>query len=235
MPYWTVVGYCTVCWERTDNFAMRKVLHEEKVPLAIVHDLIVEALDRNCSVAELTADPIRAALDRCGQVADIIVDDDLGAAGKASRLGSLLRLTEEDQLRRDLEDAPIAPFGFASVDEGDEAIETAGAMAPVETLTLVGSKGLSAHHVIIIGCDDVNFGRISPLTFFVGLTRARRSLHLLVALKSGGARAAHAFLAELPQAQCEFMTYTKTDGLSTLPGRQTFERKLRGWGRFTRR
>jgi superfamily I DNA/RNA helicase len=53
-------------------------------------------------------------------------------------------------------------------------------------MTMAGSKGLSAHHVIVLGCDDVNMSYTTPLTFFVALTRARESLHLNEACRKAG-------------------------------------------------
>jgi len=76
-------------------------------------------------------------------------------------------------------------------------------------MTIVGSKGLSADHVIIIGFDDVNMSRITKNAFYVAMTRARKSLHILTALKSGGARQAHNFLERLPDEHAEYYSYKK--------------------------
>ena len=52
---------------------------------------------------------------------------------------------------------------------------------------MTGAKGLSADHVIVLGADATNLHGTSSEMFFVALTRARTSLHLVF---SWGARAA---------------------------------------------
>jgi superfamily I DNA/RNA helicase len=84
-------------------------------------------------------------------------------------------------------------------------------MSAVELMTIVGSKGLSADHVIIIGFDNVNMNWVTRNAFFVAKTRARRSLHLITALKAGGAARPHAFLDHLPNSHLEFSRYTKSN------------------------
>jgi superfamily I DNA/RNA helicase len=76
-------------------------------------------------------------------------------------------------------------------------------------MTIVGAKGLSADHVIIIGFDNVNMAWVTRNAFFVALTRARKSLHLVTALKAVGAARAHDFLHRLPDENLEFSRYTK--------------------------
>ena len=78
-------------------------------------------------------------------------------------------------------------------------------------MTIVGSKGLSADHVIVVGFDDVNMNKTTKNAFYVAMARARNSLHLLTTLKSGGARKAHNFLNQLPEAHVKFYSYRKTD------------------------
>ena len=96
-------------------------------------------------------------------------------------------------------------------------------MCAVELMTIMGSKGLSADHVIVIGFDDVNMGRVTKNAFYVAMTRARKSLHILTALKSGGATRAHNFLNQLPESHAEFYSYKKSRHIKTdLRDRQGF-------------
>ena len=95
-------------------------------------------------------------------------------------------------------------------------------MSAIELMTIVGSKGLSADHVIIIGFDDVNMKWVTRNAFFVAMSRARRSLHLLTALGAGGAKEPHKFLTRLPDANLEFCKYTKAKGREKLRGRIKF-------------
>jgi superfamily I DNA/RNA helicase len=82
-------------------------------------------------------------------------------------------------------------------------------MSAVELMTIVGSKGLSADHVIIIGFDNVNMNWVTRNAFFVATTRARSSLHIITALKAGGATGPHKFLDDLPDDHLEFSRYKK--------------------------
>lgn len=232
--YWRVAAYCGVAWDRLDNFALRKVLHQAGVSAPDVHKLLTEALDRGCALAELTSEPVPTALGTCGEVAGIVSDESLSVEDKAAALADLITVDDRARLAEDLEARPLSPLAADTTDEGDEAIETAGRMAPVEILTLVGAKGLSAQHVIIIGCDDVNLKKVSPLTFFVGMTRTRRSLHLMVSMRSGGAKQAHAFLGELPPGHREVVEYTKSAPPKVLPSLAALSKRLSTWGRARR-
>jgi superfamily I DNA/RNA helicase len=116
-------------------------------------------------------------------------------------------------LQQDLEKAAIDKQRIEAIEHQDEeAAELeeiqVKQMSAVELMTIVGSKGLSADHVIIIGFDNVNM-RVTRNAFFVAKTRARRSLHIITALKAGGAARAHAFLDHLPDGHLEFSKYMK--------------------------
>jgi superfamily I DNA/RNA helicase len=232
--YWRVAGYCSAAWNRADNFAVRKVLHEERVSINAVHELLLQAFDRGCGLADLGAESVVAALGTCGEVASIVSDDALDVAEKSAALADLVSVADVARLAQDLAARPLPPPDADAADEGDEAIETAGSMAPIELLSLVGSKGLSAQHVMIIGCDDVNLHRISPLTFFVAMTRARQSLHLMVSMRSGGAKDAHAYLGELPPEHCECIEYTKSAPPKTHPLLAALLRRFATWSRARR-
>jgi superfamily I DNA/RNA helicase len=138
------------------------------------------------------------------------MNDEMDTLECVALLGQLMRLSSPEHLAAEMAEHPIAA-AFGALDrEAVEAIETAGPMAAVELMSIVGSKGLSAYHVMIIGCDDVNLGRTNQLTFFVGMTRARESLHLIASMKAGGSTAIHPFLLGLPAANCEYVIYKKT-------------------------
>lgn len=140
----------------------------------------------------------------------------------------MIPIADPERLARDLQAHPLDLSWSINGDEADEVIDTAGAMAPVELLSLVGSKGLSAYHVIVVGCDDLHLKRVSRLTFFVALTRARKSLHLITSLKAGGSSKTHDYILELPELCCEYVTKTRR-GLTVLPGAEAFVRALGRW------
>ncbi len=100
-------------------------------------------------------------------------------------------------------------------------------MGAIELMTIVGSKGLSADHVIIIGFDNVNMSWITKNAFYVAMTRAKKSLHILTALKSGGARQAHDFLEKLSDEHAEYYSYKKSNHTKNqLQGKQGFKTYL---------
>jgi ATP-dependent exoDNAse (exonuclease V) alpha subunit len=61
----------------------------------------------------------------------------------------------------------------------------------------------------MIGFDNINMARVTRNAFFVAMTRARKSLHLITALRAGGATRPHNFLQRLPDANLQFSRYTK--------------------------
>jgi superfamily I DNA/RNA helicase len=165
-----------------DNFALRKVMDHQGHRPAVIHPLIAEALGRGCGLADLDSETVAAALGDAERVAEILNSQDFSARDKVDALAAIVPIVDPARLTSELE----ADSSHALEDEGEEAVETAGAARPIEMLTMVGSKGLSAHHVIVLGCDDLNMKRTSRLTFFVAMTRARKSLHLVASAKAGG-------------------------------------------------
>jgi len=109
-------------------------------------------------------------------------------------------------------------------------------MGAVELITVVGSKGLSADHVIIIGFDNVNMSWVTKNALYVAMTRARKSLHILTALKSGGASQAHNFLDQLSDDHVEFYSYKKTTHTKNqLQGKQGFKNYLNNLNSMSQR
>lgn len=135
----------------------------------------------------MASDLVTQALAKCAAVAGVIETDE-PTADQVARISAVTSISNTPLLISELDADPLGGAVFGAEDEAEEAIETAGAAAAVEMLTIVGSKGLSAKHVIVIGCDDVNMAHTSRLAFFVALTRARESLHLITSLKAGEAQ-----------------------------------------------
>lgn len=177
-----------------------------------------------CEIVEGTISDALAAAEAVLNVATAAGES---SSAKASRLQALIAIDDPEGLATELEADPLRAVGEFP-DEGAEAIETAGVGRPVEMLTLVGAKGLSARHVIVIGCDDVNLAHTSRLAFFVALTRARESLHLLVSAKSGGSSAPHAFLKELPGDCCKYSVH-KSSGDEPLARAQAVDGRFQQW------
>lgn len=226
--YWRTATYASAGWNDANNFALRKILYYEGVPSATVHALLATALTNDrplVSVLDSSYDLLRS---KTAAIAAICGAADQPPEQKATAIAAVISIADPERLARDLRAHPLDLSWAINGDEADEVIETAGAMAPVELLSLVGSKGLSAHHVIVVGCDDLHLKRVSRLTFFVALTRARKSLHLITSLKAGGANKTHDFILELPEVCCEYVAKTRR-GLEVLSGAEAFARTLDRW------
>jgi hypothetical protein len=229
--YWLVVEYCMAAW-RGDNFAVRKVLDHESKSVSVVHGLIARALAESKSLVELDDDLVRDVMAKCRQVVSIIEAENAGATEKATQCAEIAPVGDVERLARELETHPISKSGPS--DEGDASVEGAPALAAVEVMSLVGAKGLSAKHVIVLGCDTTNMGYTTTLQFYVALSRARKSLHLITALKAKGARDAHPYVYEIPEDYCDYIAF-KRDGVDHLSGQRAFTDKLRQLTSYPRR
>jgi hypothetical protein len=223
--YRKVLTYCSAAWYSHDNYAVRQVLDYENVPAEEVHNYLVTALDQDRRLAEVLDAPHAALMDLSARVAEIAVED-VDAESKAASIAQLIEISDTATLANELGANPIGSSGNLADAEAEEAIETADAVAAVELMTMFQSKGLSAQHVIVIGCDDVNLNRTAPLTFYVALTRARHSLHLMTSLQANGCHAPHEYQFAIPGACCDFIYYGKTKresehlrGMADLVGR----------------
>ena len=230
--YHRTLTYYSLAKNPRDNFAFRKVFEYEGVSVHDVHDYLTRALSEEKALAELDSDYLGQILEKCKRIEEILeakVEPDekvenLVAEGFEVEDGRLLA--------RDLSVYQDLREGVGGVQEQEElqaeAVETGTReMSAVEVLTIVSSKGLSADHVVIIGFDNLNMKRLTKNAFFVAMTRARQTLHLLTALKSGGATAPHHFVDALPEANVKFEWYKKKDRtLKAFANRPDFLRYL---------
>ncbi len=233
--YLMVLAYCRVASDSADNFAFRKVLDHEGFDATKVHDFLDHAMGHGCQLAEVPDVVISALVDKCRDVLKIATDAGLTPPDKMGSLSALIKFSDVETLTRELKEHPIELPLWSLDNEAEEAIQAVGALAPVEMMSIIGSKGLSAQHVIIIGCDDRNLAKTSPLAFFVGLTRARGSLHLIVSMQAGGSTAAHPFVPALPGDHCEYIIYKKTGRVSEpLANFSQLENRIRQWKEWWR-
>lgn len=229
--YHQLLSHYSLAINPNNNFTFRKVLHYQKVSIGRVHKLIVEAMRENKNLCDLDTPEIQEILEKCQKIRTI-----LGAKSTLSNLldqiGNLMDVADRAKLEKEMQRGPIAQEWIETLEHAEEEeaeleeIEVK-AMGAVELITIVGSKGLSADHVIIIGFDNVNMKWVTNNAFYVALTRARKSLHILTALKSGGATKTHNFLTRLPENHLEFYSYKKSDQTKSLLGnRQEFVKYL---------
>jgi superfamily I DNA/RNA helicase len=211
--YYRLLTYYSLAHYPANNFTFRKVLHYENTSDAELLDLLKMCTDKKKALSSSNKQCVRNASAKATAVRDILNIAD-PVEEKIKALAKHIQIASTDNLRQDLEKIGMGKGQVDALEhreEEDAELEEIGAkpMGAVELMTIVGAKGLSADHVIIIGFDDVNMGWVTRNAFFVALTRARKSLHLITALKAGGATRAHDFLGRLPDANLEFSKYTK--------------------------
>ena len=229
--YYKVLSYYSLANYPLNNFTFRKVLHYEGVRGNELLALLRSCLAEGKSFSALGAQEIKDALAKAQKVRDIL-DSNETIKKKVEALAKHIQIDDLKSLERDLEQHGLDKKRIEAIEHQDEEeaeLEEIQVkqMSAVELMTIVGAKGLSADHVIIIGFDNVNMNWVTWNAFFVAKTRARKSLHLITALKAGGATGPHTFLDHLPDAHLEFSRYTKT-GRTQQPcgGRNGFLRYL---------
>jgi hypothetical protein len=228
--YRKLISYARAGWDGSDNFSFRQVLHHEGLTADEVHPWIVDAIESARALSEVDAERVAAGRSKCAESLEILADNDLDTIAKVDALHAIVNFGSRAALVPELQAHPIGIPPGAPDEEAEETIDSVGALAAVEFMSIIGSKGLSAQHVIMIGCDNVNLAMTSRLAFFVGITRPRESLHLLVSMKAAGGTAAHDFVLGLPEDHCRYGTYTKTDQeFMTLEDRDAFIRQLAYW------
>lgn len=206
--YYRLKMYYSLAKNPKNNFVFRKVLYYQNVSIQRVHELISKALDQNCRLCDILADEITYAITLCNSIKAILDNKD-ELEHKFDLLAEKITLSNVKELVEELKLAEDNEKEETEID--DLEVQQMGA---VELMTIIGSKGLSADHVIILGFDDVNMKYVTANAFFVALTRARKSVHLITALKCGGATAAHPYIENLPAQNIEFYSYKKKDQVS---------------------
>lgn len=227
--YYKILSYYSLANNSQNNFTFRKVLYYENIAEAKMHELIETAMQNNQNFCDIEAEEIKSATQKCKEVKAILEADDRTIEQKIESIAGHISLTDKNRLKEDIERKSINEEEATEIEHQEEEeaeleeIEVKK-MGAVELLTIVGSKGLSADHVIIIGFDNVNMSWVTKNAFYVAMTRARKSLHIFTALKSGGARQTHNFLEQLPDEHAEYYSYKKSNHTKNqLQGKQGFK------------
>jgi superfamily I DNA/RNA helicase len=226
--YYKILAYYSLAKNPQNNFLFRKVLYYENVAIDRVQELIKSSLQSHQNFNDLDVELIQRLVRKSNEIKAIIDDKVLSIDQKIENLNKYIEISDRDQLKKDIEGSPINPEEVAEVERKEEEnaeleeIEVKK-MGAIELMTIVGSKGLSADHVIIIGFDNVNMHWVTKNAFYVAMTRARKTLHILTALKSGGARQSHGFVDYLPSEHTQYYKYKKSNHTKTLlRGKQHF-------------
>lgn len=227
--YYKILSYYSLANNPQNNFTFRKVLHYENTTEVRAHELIDDAMQNNQNFSNLESEETRNAIQKCNEIKAILEADGQTIEQKIQGIARLISITDQNRLKEDIERKSISEEEVAEIEHQEEEeaeleeIEVRK-MGAVELMTIVGSKGLSAEHVIVIGFDNVNMNWVTKNAFYVAMTRARKSLHILTALKSGGARQAHDFLEQLPDEHTEYYSYKKSNQTKNqLQGKQGFK------------
>ncbi len=227
--YYKVLNYYSLANYPTNNFTFRKVLYHEAVRRDDLLTLLTLCFSEGKPLSAIDDKHIKNAIDKAEKVRDIL-DSETTVNKKVETLAEHIQIRNLNLLRQDLERDAKRIEAIEHQDEEEAELEEIQVrqMSAVELLTIVSSKGLSADHVIIIGFDNINMNWITRNAFFVAKTRARRSLHIVTALKAGGAVRPHAFLDHLPDGHLEFSKYMKGERKRVaFPGRNEFLRYLK--------
>ena len=230
--YYRILNYYSLSKNCKNNFTFRKVLFYENVSIEQTHAFLLEAIQNNKNICDIDSEIIKNILIKCNEIKDII-DSKKTIDEILDELSKYIVIKNRDSLKNNFESKNISQDAITRLEHEEEEeaeleeIEVKK-MNAVELMTIVGSKGLSADHVIIIGFDDVNMKWVTKNAFYVAMTRARKSLHILTALKSGGSKTAHNFLNQLPETHIDFYSYKKSNhSKTTLNGKKGFNDYLR--------
>jgi superfamily I DNA/RNA helicase len=170
--------------------------------------LIRRCLDHEVDFVDLGDALIDDLVERANLIRAVL-ESGAGPAEQVEKIGEIISLLEPKSLASDLEDVPIGKL--PSPEEDSPRLGQAEVVSAVQLETIVGAKGMSADHVLVLGCDETNMSHVTRNAFFVALTRARRSLTLLACMGGGGAQGLHRFVQVLPNENIT-VTYLKGDG-----------------------
>lgn len=220
--YFKILTYYSLANYPYNNFIFRKVLFYEGVADEVVIELVKTCLSSDINICDLKENIINKALEVSKKIKNIIESAD-NIDTKIKNIEQEIQLLDNDRLKNDLAKRAINETEIQEIEHlNEEQAELdeleIQSMSSIELMTIVGSKGLSADHVIIIGFDDVNMRRVTKNAFYVAMTRARKSLHIITALGSGGSTKPHDFISHLPIKHIEFLKYTKIRNQKTAIG-----------------
>ncbi len=165
-------GYRRLARDETSRLGWRIILQAD--PPENFEEVIRQAHGGGLEISELLATEYRERhLAISGRLAKLQAGEDLDAEDEGALTDALGYPV--DQLA-----------GLLGVDEGAEEDEPGDGYAPIVCTTLVGAKGLSAHHVFIVGMNNGHFPKdpsdISDsevCCLLVGLSRTRKQCHLV--------------------------------------------------------
>lgn len=229
--YYLASSYFVLGADFTDNFGFRKVLHYEGNDPSETHSTLSKALDTGTSLSEVDDKKVKAAMTKCLKIREVLQSGST-PADMVEQLDLLISIKDKERLTKEIEEHPISDFGKQEIGLEDER-EVEGEeekASPVELMPIVGSKGLSADHVIILGFDNKNMGYVTKQAFYVAITRARKSLSIVTTLRARGASEVNGFFNLLPEEHLDFASFRLSDSQpQVLTDRAAFLSKVSSW------
>src|SRR5262249_13108697 len=156
-----ILNYYELANYPNNNFTFRKVLYYEKIAQAVVGKLLTTCIGEKKSISNIDDENVKNILTKAENVRKII-DSKEPIEKKSESLKTYIEITDVDRLRHDLQRNASDKESEHQEEEQAELEEIeVKKMSAVELMTIVGSKGLSAEHIIAIGFDDVNMRRVT--------------------------------------------------------------------------
>jgi hypothetical protein len=216
-----------------DNLLVRMVLQDAGRTAEQVHGNLVEAFAKGENLIDVLRRVDPSIIELLDETVKILKPPFDPASDTVRRLEAIMRIEDPKRLARELELDPIFVLDEDFEVEVVDFNETEEKLPLVELMSIAKSKGLSAKHVMILGCDDMNMKEelVSPLSFYVAMTRARESLHLVTSLKARGCKSAAAHFADIPEEHCDYIAYTK-EGAKDLGSLAGFNDQFGRWARM---
>ena len=169
--YYNVLNYYALASNTRNNFTFRKVLFSENIAEEQIHALIVEAVQKNKNFCDLDSEIIKNILVKCNNLKNII-DSNNSVDELIEGLSKHIKIISRENLKKDVERQRINQDGVTKLEhEEEEEAEleeiVVKKMNAVDLITIVGSKGLSADHVIILGFDNINMAYVTKMLFML--------------------------------------------------------------------
>lgn len=205
-----------------DNWLCRKVLaHTRSAGDPEVIDVVQHAVAAHVSLSASDSPCVVEAKRACKTIETILQSDET-PHDKATAISRLVQIPDVISLESAISSGLVVNQSTSPANDG--AIEDQGddpdQLQSAECLSIYKSKGLSADEVIILGFDQRGMQKVSDSALYVAMTRARTHLTLLTVLDQGG-KGLPEQAAYLPDADIEFLKYTKERGLESLGSRDS--------------
>ncbi len=229
--YEYLLDYLTLSKNPENNYIFRKILKHEKIEKA--HLIVNEALTTGKNILEIQNKKIREIQNNAKIIQDIYMRhqlNDIDALVKEfCDLDFIKIIRDNNKDSVDILKHEIRDFKFDTTYTPQESLNA------IELMSFPGCKGLTAEHVFIIGFDDTNMNYITENAFYVAMTRAKKTLHLITTLRVCGAKLPHTYLKRLPTNNLNFLKHTKKDGSTELGSLQKFNATIEEWGLYNQK